>query len=89
MASEEPRFALADVEFLDGLILKRERKGTEWCCEKGIGARRDGLSESRVDMVKVFKNTDADDALRATRKRLREELRDICHACGACKWAGM
>lgn len=86
MAEIATRFTVADVEFIDTLVLKREHKGTDWCCNKGVGRSRERLKEGRVDAIKIFGNS-RDEALRETRKRARETLAEICHACGGCKWA--
>jgi hypothetical protein len=85
MLAFTPNLSLADVLRWDELAEKRDRKGSDWCKERGFGRERSLLEAHPRVVIALFPPSDSDRTMAEIRETGRVQLADICRHCGRCE----
>lgn len=77
-------FTAVDLLHWEKLKEKRDKKGSEWCRDKGIGKERQLLLPRPASVVPFRKVEIAERAMEQAKSDTYEALGSICRSCGRC-----
>jgi hypothetical protein len=88
MPTTTPQYAAGDLVRWEKKLQKRDKRGADWCKEKGIGEERRWLDHALPENVIPILGEDeaqAERAMARDREAARAALRSICKTCKRCE----